>query len=101
MHLAHLPAALVNGADFRLQHEQRPGPRGAPSLWCSRKVQRFRLHSQPVEAGFFIQNKLFGKFGAPLRVGKVARAKNVNALAARPGGKMPGVERLAGGPRKT
>ena len=63
------------------------------------KLLRFALEA--VESAGFIKLKLLAKLGAPLRMGKVARAQDAYALAARPCGQMAGVEGLAGGAGKT
>ena len=101
VHLAHLAAALVDGADLCLQNKQRRGRlRQGRARMRSHKIEGFRLHSQPIQPGFFIELKLLGQFCPPLRMRKIARAQHVDALAAGPCRQMTGIERLACGARK-
>ena len=101
VNLAHLAAAFVDGADLGLQHEQ--GGRGcqqAGAAGCPHEFEVFRLHSQPVQAGGLVEHQLFAQLCPPLRVRKVARAQDIDALAAGPGSQMTRIEGLACGARK-
>ena len=89
---AHIPGAVHADLDRTLS-----ALHGAPG----HDVKLLRVALEAVKPAGFIKLKLLAKFGAPLRMGKVARAQDVYALAARPCGQMAGVEGLAGGAGKT
>lgn len=95
---AHLPQALVDGADFRLEQKERPLPRPCRAQVFWQALQGFRRAPQSVQAAGRVRFQLFRQFRPPLGVGEIAGAQNVNALAARPGRQVPGRERLACGP---
>ena len=101
VHLAHLAVALVNGADLCLEHKERALRVAALHGPPGHDVKLLRFALEAVESAGFIKLKLLAKLGAPLRMGKVARAQDAYALAARPCGQMAGVEGLAGGAGKT
>ena len=95
---AHLALTLVDGADLGLEQEERPvGIRRCLPL---QKVQLLRRAGQAVQAAGLVAHQLPAQLVPPLRVGEIAGAQHVDALAAGPGSQMPGRELFAGGTGK-
>ena len=95
---AHLALTLVDGADLGLEQEERPvGIRRCLPL---QKVQLLRRAGQAVQAAGLVAHQLLAQLVPPLRVGEIAGAQHVDALAAGPGSQMPGRELFAGGAGK-
>ena len=95
---AHLALTLVDGADLGLEQEERPvGVRRCLPL---QEVQILGRAGQAVQAAGLVAHQLLAQLVPPLRVGEVAGAQHVDALAAGPGRQMPGRELFAGGTGK-